>query len=934
MRAMSIDRRVAVWACAMLLSVGGVAQAQVSTFSLAGTVADSSGSLLPGARVTIRNDKTGLTREHTTDSAGRYNLVALPVVGEYSVTVQMQGFASSVRKGLVFQANSKPVIDFTLQVGGTEAVTVTAEAPLLETRKAEQSLTVDQQKIETMPLNGRNYLDLALFSTGVNPTPGRGDLSINGQLGRNIDYMVDGVSNKVIEWGDASKGGLSVDTIQEFQIVSSQLSAEFGHSLSGVVSAVTKSGTNDFHGTVYTYKRLSDLDADNPLTGTKAPFDQLQFGATLSGPIVHNRTHFIASYEGTNQDSQLVVTSTLKPGAFPATLDRHLAFAKLTDNLSHNNTVQLRFNYDKRSSVGGFGGLVLPDGGTVSNRNNWDVQGTLTTLAGARAVNELRFQTSHFVNESTNITNAPRSVYTGLATFGGNPGSPQDIRENRLQLVEKLSLDLGAHRGSIGFDVSRIDKTGVFNADSIGVYTFAAGTPYPYNAADPRTYPVQFSQGFSDPRRPLSLTRTFPPFDFAGIDRNYWNLAFYAQDDWEVSRRLTVNLGVRYESQTSSPDKNNIMPRLGFAYNASGDGKLVVRGGYGRFYDQLFDNIPNVEDLFGVIGNFSVTLTPQGNPGLFPSYPNILPGIPSGGGPAPGRTATLDLRQYAPELRTTPYSDQLTLGVARELARNLGLSVDYVFLRGRDLFRTVDLNAPTAFDTSGGATRTVAQADATRPYGFPSRVPGPFGLQEGGFKQLRAVLSEGNSWYHAVKINLNKRYANGHSWQIAYTWSLSDNEQDDFGSAAQGADPFDFIRARAAADVPHALVANASVNIGAGFSIAGIFAGRSGRTVDPQAGADLNGDGFFTDRPGLLERNAFRMPGFYNLDLSLSKRVRFGAQHQAELRFDVFNVLDHKNVTGANATYGRNPAQPAATFLVPTAVANPRQFQAAIRYRF
>src|SRR5439155_17788627 len=199
---------------------------------------------------------------------------------------------------------------------------------------------------------------------GVHGAATRGDLSVNGQLGRNIDYVVDGVSNKVIEWGDASKTGLSLDVVQEFQVITSQFSAEFGHSLGGIVSAVTKSGTNEIHGTGYIYDRPGRFDSPNPLTNTRTPFNQQQFGGVLSGPIVKDRTHFIGSYEGTNQDSQLVVTSVLKPGAFPATLNRHQAFSKATHRLADNHNAQLRFNLDHYENLGQFAGLVLPDVGT------------------------------------------------------------------------------------------------------------------------------------------------------------------------------------------------------------------------------------------------------------------------------------------------------------------------------------------------------------------------------------------------------------------------------------------------------------------------------------------------------------------------------------------------------------------------------------------
>src|SRR5262245_17111151 len=921
-------------ACAAVILSSPV-YGQVSTFDLSGTVVDPSDAVLPGATITLRNTKTGLVRTETADERGRYHFIALPVVGEYSLKVELSGFAVDERAGLVFQANTRPVIDVTLKLAAlAEATTVTGAAPILETRKAELSLTVDQQKIETMPLNGRNYLDLANFAPGVHGAATRGDLSINGQLGRNIDYVVDGVSNKVIEWGDASKTGLSLDVLQEFQVITSQFSAEFGHALGGIVSAVTKSGTNDLHGTTYVYDRPGQLDADNALTGTKAPFDQQQFGGVLSGPIVKNRTHFIGSYEGMNQDSQNVVTSVLQPGAFPATRNRTQGFSKVTHRLTDNHNAQLRFNLDDDERIGGFGGLTLPDGGTKSSRSSWELQGTTTSVLSKQMVNEARFQYSQFVNESTNLAPGPRVIYTGFATYGANNGSPQDIRENRIQFNDKLSRDFGAHRTFGGVDLSHIAKTGVFSADSVGVYTFAAGTPYPFNAANPATFPQQFSQGFTDPRRPISLHRDFAPFDFAGIDRSYMNVDVFGQDDWEVRRGLTLNLGMRYEKQTSSPDSNNIMPRTGFAWDLNKDGSTVVRGGYGRFYDQLFDNIPNTEDLFGIQGNFSITLTPGGNPGVFPTFPAVFPSLPPGAGAALGRTVTLDLGALDPAARKTPYSDQVTLGIARELTSNLALTADYIYLRGHDLFRTIDLNGPTAFDTTTGATRTVPQADATRPYGSPSRVPGPYGIEEGGFKQIRGIFSEGSSWYHGLKFNLTRRFAQRYFYQVSYTYSRAENEQDDFGSAAQGADPFDFRRARASNDVPHILTINGTYVLPYAASVSAIAAFKSGLPVDPQAGADLNGDGFNTDRPGTLARNSYRLPTSKTIDISASKTFPLAGSQQIEARMDVFNLLNAVNVTGVNTVYGRVFGTPAATFMQPTAVANPRQFQFAARYRF
>ena len=387
------------------------------------------------------------------------------------------------------------------------------------------------------------------------------------------------------------------------------------------------------------------------------------------------------------------------------------------------------------------------------------------------------------------------------------PGHPQDIREDRIQFNDKLSRDFGAHRPFGRRRMSRIAKTGVFNADSVGVYTFAAGTAYPFDPRNPATFPAQFVQGFTDPRRPISLHRDFAPFDFAGIDRSYRTSTCSPRTTGEVRRGFTLNLGARYEKQTSSPDNNNIMPRTGFAWDLNRDGRTVVRGGYGRFYDQLFDNIPNTEDLFGITGNFSITLTPGGNPGVFPVFPAVLTSLPAGFGAAIGRTVTLDLGALDPSARKTPFSDQVTIGVAREL-RDRSRADARLHLPARP--RPVPhrrSERPVGVRHHDRAPRERSPRPTRRARTARRRAcPDPTGSRKAGFKQIRAVVSEGNGWYHGLKAEPDEAVLEATiSISCPTRSSRAENEQDDFGSAAQGSDPFDFRRALASNDVPQHL---------------------------------------------------------------------------------------------------------------------------------
>ena len=313
----------------------------------------------------------------------------------------------------------------------------------------------------------------------------------------------------------------------------------------------------------------------------------------------------------------------------------------------------------------------------------------------------------------------------------------------------------------------------------------------------------------------------------------------------------------------------------------------------------------------------------------------MLTSLPAGFGAAIGRTVTLDLGALDPSARKTPFSDQVTLGVARELRTDLALTVDYIYLRGHDLFRTVDLNGPSAFDTTTGATRTIAQADATRPYGSPSRVPGPYGIKEGGFKQIRAVVSEGNGWYHGLKLNLTKRFSqqpflSGVVHAVACRERAGRFRIGGAGQRSVRLPPRAGVQRRPAYLRGERHLHPAVHDFALGHRGGEVRAARSIRWPAPISTAT----GSRPIAPAHFARNSFRLPTSKTVDVSLAKTFAVGGPHQLELRMDVFNLFDAFNVTAVNNTYGRVVGSPVATFMQPTRVSNPRQLQFAARYRF
>lgn len=934
------------------------AQAQTGTnFVLQGNVLDASGAAIAAATVKIRNVSIGLTRSVETDADGHYIFAALPPSGSYELTVAKNGFATQAMTGLTFLANAAPVINVTLKPGSLQqAVTVSGEAPIVETDKSEIDHTITQRDISNLPTNGRSFFDFTKLAPGaVSVTGGSGGLTFNGQGQRQLTVLADGVNNQLREIrtvaGDSSNANsdLSLAVVQDVQVVTNNFSAEFGRTPSGVVNVITASGTNDFHGQAFIYNRPGALDATNGLTGLNPDFNREQWGGVVSGPISRNKAHFLASYEQTHQNQNASdITSVLEPnrGVLLQQPTKVIKFlGKVDDQLSTNNRLVGRYNIVRsKSDNGGVGGLNTSDRIVDTIDNEQGVNAALTTVFSARLVNEFRFG---YTKDRLDICSptaggctltpdfsrvTPAANYAGKGNIGPNPSLPQNLRENGYQWIDTLSHTIGKHNLKYGADIEFFHRFVTFYNNFVGTYTFPATAVFPFDPNNPATFPSSYSQSFG----------------VSGLIYNEWLDGLYLQDSYNLKSNFTINAGLRYDYETIMKDTNNFAPRIGFAWDPFKTGKTLVRGSFGLFYATIESSLVNRESNFGPGAIVQINLT-RANVGCFPTYPARFATPPACATSVKNQVyipLTRGLGSAFPGsvgdkfgfLRVNPYTEQVDFGISREFSGNWALSADYIHVHGLKLLRTEDLNAPSFFLIGPGKTRTVAQADATRPFGVPSRVPGPLGVSFGGYRQMLVQESGDQSFYDALQLVLKKRFSNHFNLQANYVFSKNISDSDNFRiNLSLHVDPNNgrLDRGLADQDRTHNFALFGTYDLPYGFQFSGIVTAISGFTYTGLVGFDANGDTDTTrDRPGNLGRNTFRARPQVDLDSGLSKAFKLRETQQLLLRFEAFNTFNHINVTSVNTTIGLDQNAPPAAFGRPTQAAAPRQFQYSVIYRF
>ncbi|MCA1586037.1 MAG: TonB-dependent receptor [Acidobacteria bacterium] len=709
--------------------------AQKPTFDIEGIVTDAQQAVLPGAAVTLRNAATGLVRETTTDTNGRYVFTSLPPAEQYVLETELAGFASERRENLTFNAGQRAVLNVALKLSTVEeTITVTGDTPLVQTTSAEVSRTIESRDLTALPVAERNYFRLlTLDSNVVARGPGSNGLYVGGGDVWNFGTYVDGTNN-FSKWltlqraPQRGSAGFALETVKEVQIITNQFSAEFGGHSSGVMSMITKSGTNSFSGAGLVVIRPGDMDARPPLSATKIPFNQQQFGGNVGGPIVKDRVFFFGSYERRRERSQVSVTSLVDPGlVVPTPADEDQGHVRGDIRFTPAQTLAVRYNMVRWKQDNESGGLQLPGTGYIWTNNVDTIQNTWTSIISDRLLNEVRGQFSRYYDLRAAKCDCVQFNRQGYSITGGvATGTWGVIPEDTWDLSNTTSLWRGNHSMKFGGGVTYDVTTQRYLPNQNGVYNFAGGPAVAPN-------PNLFTQAFA----------LVPGQDV--IYPKAWVFSSFFQDDWRLANNLTLNVGLRYDVEVvddipdwpAPVDKNNVDPRVGFAWDPRGDQRWSVRGGVGRFTQQnpIFTIVKGA-----VLGrNGIVTLALPPSDPAFPTFPNALPAFPPGA-VLPAR----NIQEIASDLENE-YAWQYSIGAQRQLGARTSVAVDLNVNRAQK-HGFLDRNFPTPIprevvNAAGGTVvRTSAQADLTRPI-----VPGP-----NGFRRMEYLTNEGRSWYEGL----------------------------------------------------------------------------------------------------------------------------------------------------------------------------------------
>lgn len=952
---------------------------------ISGTVFDAGKAVLPGATVTVTNEDTGLERSAVSSAEGRFVIPTL-VPGSYTIRAELAGFQPTRRTGMVVNVGQELTVNLTLQIAGVaETLTVTAQAPLIEATVSRIGTNITNAEIDNLPSAGRNQLSLMQMVPGLVPNlnPGSfegGQYNAAGQATSANVFLTDGAYNNDSRRGGSqgTQASVALDAMAEYQVLTHQYNAEYGTGMGVVVNAVTRSGTNRLSGRVFEYFKHNQLDAtdyflkqdgeENP------PYKSNVFGGNAGGPIVRNRAFWFANVERTLRKDAANIRFPANAAPLAVTYSDTQDFTVLNSFIRSDVQVAGKHNVSARW----LRAHELTEKDTlidsIQTPSNWrhenDAGDQVFSVAWAsvlsdRATNELRVG-----HTRESLLQGSRSVFDDNWKFIG--------------LSSREQYDLGSQNThpdfitgpSTTFSADRIRDYTIDNSFTYfrsgwrGDHSFKIGAGWSSNGARPQTiggnangtFNFSTNQAF-DPANPFTYPRQFTirvlgRLDYEQIDHR---TIFYVQDKWQVNRRVTLNLGVRYDYQTAvSQTKDAFAPRLGVAIDTAGDGRTVIRAGTGKFYQiqglgaiSIFMTNGVVAPVFtyttgaqinpppsttGLIPS-NVCLQPAGNNGLAvisPACRALLNGIRdqvNAGGFVNSTDPTLEGD------RRLPYIWGYSVGIERLLARDLAVSVDYVGNVGRDQTTLLDINVGPTNPATGRITRLGVN-------GFdPGGTLIPASARNANFGRVLRYFTDDrfNTDYNSLEVALEKRPSNRWSSRVAYTLAYANavsaitdqlNPRADYG--------------RSNLDNRHALALSANIDVWRGLGAGFVFRAYSGRPINETIGTDINGDEVNNDRP---------VKGIHDLTLpilsavdSSGRTIPFGIdgekqvlldgrfqyvwriqqRYQAGLFWELYNLTNQNNF--GNPTGTRTSANFAGR--VATTVGAPRSMQLGFRLTF
>ncbi len=1064
----------------LVFALSAVAFAQsTTTGSIGGVVSNPNKEVVAGASVTVKNMGTNKEDTATTDDTGRFKVANLQP-GNYSVTVNASGFSPMTSENVVVEVGRETSLEVALSVGPvTGTVDVSAEAPVINTTQQDFSTNINQTSINELPINGRRWSNFALLTPGAVPDGTFGLISFRGISGLLNNNTIDGGDNNQAFFAE-ERGrtrisySISQAAIREFQVNTSSYSAEYGRSAGGVVNAITKSGTNEFHGGAFYSQRNNKWGARNPLAfrsvpnpngpgfvpeGFKPEDVRHQFGGTIGGPIVKDKAFFFFSYDQQKRDfpglsifSQNGFLNTANrsairgrgltdaqidnalsflnsiSGPVPRTGDQKLFLPKVDWTINGANTLTVSYNRLRWASPAGIQTQAtntraidnFGDDFVQIDAVNVKLASTLTpSLLNEFRMqwgrdNEFQFSQPPAPGEPTNAPGG-RSPQTFIQN-GFSFGMPEFLErasfpdERRWQFADTITFTSGNHTFKWGGDINFV-KDIINNLRFLGGefnYTGANGlndfivdyTNWTSNGAIRALTPNLSNSTTADDNLGLCVGSTRRAgkcyagnfnqgFGVLGLNMKTTDLNYFIQDDWRVTPRFTLNLGLRYEYQLNPDpinvnpalpqtnnkvdDRNNFGPRIGFAFDITGDGKNSLRGGWGLYYGRVINStVYNTLVNTGVgidVGQRQFTTANNNLPtacsgisadncAFLPIYPNLL----SGSTPPPGAV------QYFQDDFQLPQIHQWDFIYEREIARNTVVSASYLGSFGNSLPNFVDTNLPAP-------SRFVNLSVVGGPFGGSTfRMPlftGP--RPNTAFPQITEIRSNVFSKYHALVLQANRRLTQGLQFQTNYTLSrASDNGQSSvtftsnnlpFNAFDQqnenGLSNFDRRQKFVASVVynPNPFTDGPAKHIFNGWTIAPIlnsfsgarFTGNISGSIDPRnfgfasnqtPGGGVNGSGGAT-RFALVPRNFFKQPNIWYVDARLSRRFTLRESMKLEFLVEGFNVFNRTQVTGVNGTL-YNLSGSTLTFNAPfgattgadSTLFRERQVQLAARFEF